>query len=50
MMVRRGPPGATPTEPETARHIPVLIKSKIFIGSININLQDAEWVEPAPRT
>jgi len=25
MMVRRGPPGATPTEPETARHIPVLL-------------------------
>src|ERR1700682_863291 len=25
MMVRRGPPGVTPTEPETARHIPVLL-------------------------
>jgi hypothetical protein len=34
---------------DDARHIPVLIKSKIFIGSININLKDAEWVEPAPR-
>jgi len=28
------------------RRIPVLIKSKIAIGSININLKDAEWVEP----
>jgi len=28
------------------RRIPVLIKSRILIGSININLQDAEWVEP----
>ncbi len=28
------------------RKIPVLIKSKIAIGSININLQDAEWVKP----
>ena len=28
------------------RHIPVYIKSKIAIGSININLKDAEWVEP----
>jgi hypothetical protein len=34
---------------DDARHLPVLIKSKIFIGSININLRDAEWVEPAPR-
>jgi 16S rRNA (cytosine1402-N4)-methyltransferase len=29
MMVRRGPPGATPTEPETARHIPVLLSEVI---------------------
>jgi LysM repeat protein len=29
------------------RRIPVKIRSKIAIGSININLQDAEWVEPA---
>jgi hypothetical protein len=34
---------------DDARHLPVLIKSKIFIGSININLMDAEWVEPQPR-
>jgi LysM repeat protein len=32
---------------DDARRIPVKIKSKIAIGSININLQDAEWVEPA---
>lgn len=31
---------------DDARHIPVYIKSKIAIGSININLKDAEWVEP----
>lgn len=29
------------------RRIPVKVRSKIAIGSININLQDAEWVEPA---
>jgi hypothetical protein len=29
-----------------ARHIPVMIKSKIAIGSIDIILQDAEWVQP----
>jgi 16S rRNA (cytosine1402-N4)-methyltransferase len=29
MMVRRGPPGVTPTEPETARHIPVLLSEVI---------------------
>ena len=29
MMVRRGPPGAAPTEPETARHIPVLFSEVI---------------------
>ena len=28
------------------RRIPVLVKSKIAIGSITVNLQDAEWVEP----
>ena len=28
------------------RRIPVMVKSKIAIGSININLQDAEWVDP----
>ncbi len=28
------------------RHIPVKIRSKIAIGSININLQEAEWVQP----
>jgi LysM repeat protein len=32
---------------DDARRIPVKIRSKIAIGSININLQDAEWVEPA---
>ncbi|HTB33577.1 MAG TPA: DUF3108 domain-containing protein [bacterium] len=31
---------------DDARHIPVYIKSKIAIGSININLKDAEWVQP----
>lgn len=31
---------------DDARRLPVLIKSKIKIGSININLRDAEWVEP----
>jgi LysM repeat protein len=31
---------------DDARHIPVKIQSKIALGSININLQDAEWVEP----
>jgi hypothetical protein len=31
---------------DDARHIPVYIKSKIAIGSITINLKDAEWVEP----
>ena len=31
---------------DDARRIPVYIKSKIAIGSININLKDAEWVEP----
>ena len=30
------------------RHIPVKIRSKIAIGSININLQDADWVQPSP--
>lgn len=30
------------------RRIPVKVRSKIAIGSININLQDAEWVESAP--
>jgi 16S rRNA (cytosine1402-N4)-methyltransferase len=29
MMVRRGPPGVTPTEPETARHIPVLLSEVV---------------------
>ncbi|HMK69091.1 MAG TPA: 16S rRNA (cytosine(1402)-N(4))-methyltransferase RsmH, partial [Stellaceae bacterium] len=29
MMVRRGPPGAKPTEPETARHIPVLLSEVV---------------------
>ena len=29
MMVRRGPPGARPTEPETARHIPVLLSEVV---------------------
>jgi hypothetical protein len=28
------------------RHIPVKIRSKIAIGSININLQEARWVRP----
>lgn len=32
---------------DDARRIPVKIRSKIAIGSININLQNAEWVEPA---
>lgn len=32
---------------DDARRIPVMVRSKIVIGSININLQDAEWVEPA---
>ena len=31
---------------DDARHIPVKIKSKIAIGSININLQDATWAKP----
>ena len=30
------------------RRLPVLIRSKIIIGSININLQNAQWVRPAP--
>ena len=30
------------------RRIPVKVQSKIAIGSININLQDAEWVESTP--
>jgi LysM repeat protein len=30
------------------RRIPVKIRSKIAIGSININLQNAEWIQPAP--
>jgi LysM repeat protein len=30
------------------RRIPVKVSAKIAIGSININLQDADWVEPAP--
>ncbi len=30
------------------RRIPVRVQSKIAIGSININLQDADWVESAP--
>lgn len=30
------------------RRIPVKIKSKIALGSINLNLQDAEWVQPSP--
>ena len=34
---------------DDARHLPVLIKSKVFLGSIDINLKDAEWMEPAPR-
>jgi LysM repeat protein len=29
------------------RRIPVMVRSKIAIGSINVNLQDAEWVEPS---
>ena len=29
MTARRGPPGVTPTEPETARHIPVLLSEVI---------------------
>lgn len=29
------------------RRIPVRVRSKIVIGNININLQDAEWVRPA---
>jgi hypothetical protein len=32
---------------DDARRIPVKVRSKIAIGSININLQSAEWVEPA---
>jgi hypothetical protein len=32
---------------DDVRRIPVMVRSKIAIGSININLQDAEWVEPA---
>jgi hypothetical protein len=32
------------------RHLPVLIRSKIVIGSININLQNAQWVQPAKGT
>lgn len=32
---------------DDVRRIPVMVRSKIVIGSININLQDAEWVEPA---
>jgi LysM repeat protein len=31
---------------DDARRIPVKIRSKIAIGSININLQDAQWVQP----
>lgn len=30
------------------RHLPVLIKSKILIGTIDIVLQDAQWVAPKP--
>jgi LysM repeat protein len=30
------------------RRLPVKVRSKIAIGSININLQDAEWVASAP--
>jgi LysM repeat protein len=30
------------------RRIPVKVESKIAIGSININLQDADWVESTP--
>jgi len=29
------------------RRLPVLIRSKIVIGSININLQNAQWVQPS---
>lgn len=31
---------------DDARRIPVKIQTKIAIGSINITLQDAEWVQP----
>jgi len=31
---------------DDARRIPVKIQSKIAIGAININLQDAQWVQP----
>jgi hypothetical protein len=31
---------------DDARRIPVKIQTKIAIGTININLQDAEWVQP----
>jgi LysM repeat protein len=31
---------------DDARRIPVKVRSKIVIGSINLNLQDAEWVQP----
>ncbi len=34
---------------DDARHIPVKIKSKIVIGSINIILQDAEWADPQAK-
>lgn len=32
------------------RRLPVLIRSKIIIGSININLQRVQWVQPAKGT
>jgi hypothetical protein len=31
---------------DDVRRIPVMIRSKIKIGAININLQDAEWAQP----
>jgi len=37
-MVRRGPPGAKPTEPETARHIPVLLSQVVE----SLNPRDGE--------
>jgi 16S rRNA (cytosine1402-N4)-methyltransferase len=38
MMVRRGPPGVKPTEPETARHIPVLLSQVVE----SLNPRDGE--------
>ena len=37
-MVRRGPPGVKPTEPETARHIPVLLSQVVE----SLNPRDGE--------